>query len=93
MRSQFQFTKGALQMRLEIQLRSRYREDNRLIRIGGEESKSYKLKATNKYRMGQVDDGRSFIDPSGGPFMVEGEYLEEANAVIESIKDGIITFK
>lgn len=36
-------------------------------------------------RMGCVEEKRKFIDPSGGPMIVEGSLLEEANAVVKSI--------
>ena len=36
-------------------------------------------------RIGYVDDKYKFIDPSGGPMIVEGSLLEEANAKVKSI--------
>jgi hypothetical protein len=36
-------------------------------------------------RIGYVDDKHKFIDPSGGPMIVEGSLLEEANAKVKSI--------
>ena len=36
-------------------------------------------------RSGLTDKKKKFIDPSGGPIIVEGEYLEEAEAVVKSI--------
>lgn len=77
-------------MKDEIKLRSRYRTDNRLVKVG---ERSYELKTPYCYRAGSIGDNKSFIDPSGGPMMIEGEFLPEANAYIESIKEGIITFR
>ena len=36
-------------------------------------------------RMGYIDNKNKFIDLSGGPMIVEGTLLEEANAVVKSI--------
>jgi len=52
----------------------------------GEESKTYLLKTSMPtLRIGYVDDKHKFIDPSGGPMIVEGSLLEEANAKVKSI--------
>lgn len=52
----------------------------------GEESKTYLLKTSMPTpRIGYVDDKYKFIDPSGGPMIVEGSLLEEANAKVKSI--------
>ena len=52
----------------------------------GSESKTYVLKVSTPYlRSGEVEGGRKFIDPSGGPMIVVGGYLEEAEAVVKSI--------
>ena len=52
----------------------------------GEESKTYLLKTSMPTpRIGYVDDKHKFIDPSGGPMIVEGSLLEEANAKVKSI--------
>lgn len=77
-------------MKDEIKLNSRYGVANKLIKVG---ERSYKLKTPHNYRAGLTEENKTFIDPSGGPMMVEGEFLPEANAFIESIKEGIITFK
>ena len=34
---------------------------------------------------GEVEGGKKFIDLSGGPMIVVGDYLEEAEAVVKSI--------
>lgn len=74
-----------------IKLDSRDYTKNSLVKV---EERSYKLETSSCYvRGGFLSDGRTFIDPSGGPMLVEGEYLPEADAYIESINNGIITFK
>lgn len=71
-----------------IKLNSRYKENNYLKILkkpDGSESKTYVLKVSTPYfRVGTIDNKR-FIDPSGGPMIVEGSRLEEANAVVKSI--------
>ena len=85
-----------------IKLKSRDGAENylkKLIKKDGSESFTYVLKTDVPYlRVGEVDNGRMFIDPSGGPMIIVGDYLEEANAVVESIDfvEGygwIITFR
>lgn len=83
-------------MKPEIQLNSRYNEDNRLIRIGGEDSLKYKLKASiDTYRVGIIEgnpDEYSFIDPSGGPLITIGSEID--SHIVKSIhKGGIIEFE
>lgn len=72
-----------------IKLRSRGGAENylkKLIKKGGSKSLTYVLKTDIPYlRVGEVANGRKFIDPSGGPMIVVGDYLEEAEAVVESI--------
>ena len=72
-----------------IKLKSRGCEENYLKKLkkpDGSESKTYVLKVSNPYlRCGEVEGGRKFIDPSGGPMIVVGGYLEEAEAVVKSI--------
>lgn len=72
-----------------IKLRSRYREENYLKKLSkpdGSESKTYVLKVDNPtLRVGSVDGGKRFIDPSGGPMIVVGYKLKEADAVVKSI--------
>lgn len=59
----------------------------RLERKDGEESKTYILKTEHKtLRAGTLSNGKSFIDPSGGPMIIIGKPLAEANnAVVRSI--------
>lgn len=72
-----------------INLNSRGEETNflkKLSRKDGSESKTYVLKVSTPYlRSGKVDGNKNFIDPSGGPMIVEGSYLKEAEAVVKSI--------
>ena len=72
-----------------IKLKSRGYEESylkRLKKLDGSESKTYVLKVSTPYlRGGEVEGGKKFIDPSGGPMIVVGDYLEEAEAVVKSI--------
>lgn len=72
-----------------IKLKSRDREENYLKRLpksDGLESKTYVLKvSTPTLRVGSVEEGNKFIDPTGGPMIIVGSKLEEANAVVKSI--------
>ena len=72
-----------------IKLKSRGHEENylkKLKKLDGTESKTYVLKVSTPYlRGGELDGGKKFIDPSGGPMIVVGSYLEEAEAVVKSI--------
>lgn len=72
-----------------IKLKSRDREENYLKRLpksDGLESKTYVLKvSTPTLRVGNTEEGNKFIDPSGGPMIIVGSKLEEANAVVKSI--------
>ena len=72
-----------------IKLHSRGGTNNylkKMKRLNGEESKTYVIKTDMPtIRLGYVEDKRKFIDLSGGPMIVEGSLLEEANAVVKSI--------
>lgn len=72
-----------------IKLRSRYGTVNYLKKMpkpDGSESKTYVLKTeVPTLRVGKVQEGNEFIDPSGGPMIVVGHMLEEAEAVVKSI--------
>lgn len=72
-----------------IKLNSRGGANNYLkmmMKPDGSESKTYLIKTYEPtLRMGYVDEKNKFIDPSGGPMIVEGSLLEEANAVVKSI--------
>lgn len=72
-----------------IKLNSRGGANNYLkmmMKPDGSESKTYLIKTDMPtLRMGYVDEKNKFIDPSGGPMIVEGSLLEEAKAVVKSI--------
>ena len=72
-----------------IKLKSRGYEKNylkKLKRTDDSESNTYVLKTdTPTLRAGEVQGGNKFIDPSGGPMIMVGYELEEANAVVKSI--------
>ena len=72
-----------------IKLKSRVYEKNylkKLKRPDDSESNTYVLKVATPYlRCGEVEGGKKFIDPSGGPMIVVGHELEEAKAVVKSI--------
>lgn len=83
-------------MKPEIQLNSRYGEDNRLIRIDGEESLKFKLKTqSGHYRIGfrdETDEEVIFIDPSGGPFITKGSEID-GHIVKAVYREGIVEFE
>lgn len=72
-----------------IKLRVRDCTENYLKKMrkaDGSPSSTYVLKTSIPYiSMGYVEDKRKFIDPSGGPMIVEGELLKEAGRVVKSI--------
>lgn len=73
-----------------IKLKSRGGYNNYLKRLKSDkqESKTYLLNVEiPTLRAGYTDSNntKKFIDPSGGPFMAEGDFLEEAYATIKSI--------
>lgn len=72
-----------------IKLKSRGYEKNYLKKLNkpdGSESRTYVLKVSTPYlKCGELEGGKKFIDPSGGPMIVVGSYLEEAEAVVKSI--------
>lgn len=72
-----------------IRLRSRYGAVNYLKKMpkpDDSESKTYVLKTdVPTLRVGEVQGENKFIDPSGGPMIVVGYKLEEAEAVVKSI--------
>ena len=72
-----------------IKLKSRGYEKNylkKLKRPDDSESNTYVLKVATPYlRCGEVEGGKKFIDPSGGPMIIVGYKLEEADAVVKSI--------
>lgn len=72
-----------------IKLHSRGEVNNylkKMLKPDGSECKTYALKTDIPYlRVGTVEGGKKFIDPSGGPMIVEGYMLEEAGAVVKHI--------
>ena len=72
-----------------IKLRSRYGTVNylkKMPKLDGSDSKTYVLKIDiPTFRVGKVQGGNKFIDPSGGPMIMVGCELEEAKAVVKSI--------
>lgn len=72
-----------------IDLKARGYEKNYLKKLkkpDDSESKTYVIKVSTPYlRSGEVDNGKKFINPYGGPMIIEGERLEEADAVVKSI--------
>lgn len=83
-------------MKDTINLRSRYNEVHKLVRIGDENSHLYQFKPSDGYyRVGYNDgsfDNYKFIDPSGGPFISIGMELPEAGKKVKAIsrnKNGI----
>lgn len=72
-----------------IKLKSRGEIHNYLKKIkkaDGSDSKTYVLKTDSPtLRVGYIDVRHKFIDPSGGPMIVEGSFLPEANAEVKDI--------
>lgn len=72
-----------------INLRSRYNEVHKLIRIGDENSHLYQFKPSDDYyRVGYNDDSFNnyqFVDPSGGPFISVGMELPEVGKKVKAI--------
>ena len=58
----------------------------KMLKSDGSQSKTYVLKTDMpSLRVGSISDGNKFIDPSGGPMIIVGHKLEEADAVVKSI--------
>lgn len=62
-----------------IKLKSRYKIENYLRRVGTSDSKDFYLDTKYAYRVGFVDENQSdsyqFVDPSGGPFISVGSEI------------------
>lgn len=73
--------------KIELNSRSKYEHHylKKMAKPDGSESKTYVLKLSNQFLRSGVVDGRKFIDPAGGPMIVEGARLEEADAIVKSI--------
>lgn len=74
-------------MEKEIVIISRYNDKHKLKRIGGEDSHLFSFRPSDAYcRVGYDKEGHfQYIDPSGGPMIELGDYIEEADAVVDSI--------
>lgn len=72
-----------------IKLYSRGETNNYLKKMkkpDGTESKTYLFKTDMPtLRVGTVEGNKKFIDPSGGPMIIEGCKLEEADATVKFI--------
>lgn len=76
-------------------------EDNYLkpLRALSGSGSTWLLKTSDPYvRKGHTKDCRTYIYPSGGPFIIEGEILRETGTVVDCIKfipdlGYIITFR
>lgn len=72
-------------MKKAIELKSRYGDTYTLNRIGEEDSHLFCVGDWGFCRLGETNDGRKFVDPSGGPFLTDGMYVKEADAFIKEI--------
>lgn len=72
-----------------IKLESKYEERNWLKRLKkagtDEESKTYLLNTASPFNAGYIDAKTKFIDLAGGPMLIEGQFLAEADSKIKSI--------
>lgn len=72
---------------IELNSRSKYEHHylKKMLKPDGGESKTYILKLSDSFIRSGTVDGHKFIDPTGGPMIIEGSKLEEADAVVKSI--------
>lgn len=72
-----------------IKLNSKGEENNYLKKLkkpNGEESKTYVLKVSSpQVRVGTTETKNKFIEPTGGPMLVEGFKCAGIDAVVKSI--------
>lgn len=77
-----------------IKLKTRYGVDNHLEQYQGN---TYILRTESPYiRAGSTNDGKEFVDPSGGPMLVVGDMVDNRKiASIGFLKDvgTLITFE
>lgn len=73
-----------------IKLVSRDGTENFLVKVS---DKQYSLKTPYCYRAGTLQNNKKFIDPSGGPMLIEGEFIPEAGFYIDTINGNLITVK
>lgn len=66
-----------------VVLNSRYNtKSNILVKVS---ENRYKLETKLNYRCGKVSADKKFVDPSGGPMIIEGEYLYEIGRIVKRI--------
>lgn len=66
-----------------VVLKSRYNtRSNVLVKVS---ENRYKLETQLSYRCGKVSAGKKFVDPSGGPMIIEGEFLDEVGKTVKRI--------
>lgn len=66
-----------------VVLNSRYNtKSNILVKVS---ENRYKLETKLNYRCGKVSADKKFVDPSGGPMIIEGEYLYEVGGTVKRI--------
>lgn len=72
-----------------IKLNSKGEENNylkKLKKTNGEESKTYVLKVSSpQVRVGTTETKNKFIEPTGGPMLIEGFKCADIDAVVKSI--------
>ena len=74
----------------QIKLDSRDGSNNYLVKVNNVDNHKvdncYKLVWEHYLRTVNIGNGRVALDPSGGPMIQEGTYLEEAGAVVDRIE-------
>lgn len=66
-----------------VVLNSRYNtRSNVLVKVS---ENRYKLETQLSYRCGKVSANKKFVDPSGGPMIIEGEFLDEVGKTVKRI--------
>lgn len=66
-----------------VVLNSRYNtRSNVLVKVS---ENRYKLETQLSYRCGKVSADKKFVDPSGGPMIIEGEFLDEVGKTVRRI--------
>lgn len=78
-----------MQKNKKIKLKSRGYENNYLVLLekpNSSESKTYILRTeSSMVRVGYTNEEAKFIDPSGGPMIVEGSILPEIGMKVKNI--------
>ena len=66
-----------------VVLNSRYNtRSNVLVKVS---ENRYKLETQLSYRCGKLSADKKFVDPSGGPMIIEGEFLDEVGKTVKRI--------